>query len=153
MSLSDDFNIPVLVDKLGGTSISTPERFENAITVALREKDRECRRIIVVSALGGVTDQLIKTIDEALSRSGKHGTLVEDIISRHKDLLAAVARPEEVSSVLAELDDVWRELQELLDGVYLLRECTPRSRDSVLSSGGRAADTNMTTTRRTHRLL
>src|SRR5690625_268385 len=139
MSLSDDFNIPVLVDKLGGTSISTPERFENAITVALREKDRECRRIIVVSALGGVTDQLIKTIDEALSRSGKHGTLVEDIISRHKDLLAAVARPEEVSSVLAELDDVWRELQELLDGVYLLRECTPRSRDAVLSIGERAA--------------
>src|SRR5690625_2531708 len=106
MSLNGDFNKPVRGHKRGCTSLSTPERFESAIAVALREKERECRRIIVVSALGGVTDQLIMSIDEARSRSGKHGTLVEDIISRHKDLLAAVARPEEVSSVLAELDDV-----------------------------------------------
>ena len=138
MSLSEDPNLPVLVDKLGGTSISTPERFENAISVALSE-DRACRRIIVVSALGGVTDALIKSIDEALSRSGKHGAVVDEIIKRHRQLIEVLASPEEVDTVWSDLDDVWRELQELLDGVYLLRECTPRSRDAVLSIGERAA--------------
>ena len=52
--------------------------------------------------------------------------------------MAALAPLEERAELRAEQNALWGEAGDLLDGVWLLRECTPRTRDAILSFGERA---------------
>lgn len=130
---------PIRVYKFGGTSVANAERIQRAATLVLEESAENVRRIVVVSALGGVTDVLVQAIDRALSRDDAYRTAVADIIARHERVASEVATESELPSVRNHLEETWRELEELLDGIYLLRECTPRSRDAILSMGERAS--------------
>ncbi|MEM7788868.1 MAG: aspartate kinase, partial [Bacteroidota bacterium] len=64
---------PVHVAKFGGTSVATPERIRRA--VRLVAEGPAGRRVVVVSALGGTTDDLLAALDAALARTG-HDALV-----------------------------------------------------------------------------
>ena len=128
--------LPVNVYKFGGTSVQTAERIKRVVEL-VREEEAEGLKIVVISALGGVTDQLIAAIDQALARSGKHTEILESLKQRHSTAVESLARDVEKDELRAELDVRWRELGELLDGVYLLRECTLRTRDAIIGMGER----------------
>jgi bifunctional aspartokinase / homoserine dehydrogenase 1 len=136
MAFSSD--IPVHVFKFGGTSVATAERIQKVVEL-VRAEPKHARKVVVVSALGGVTDQLIKMIDEALARTGEHRTLLEQVRKRHEEALAILAKESEQESIRAQQEERWRELAELLDGVYLLRECTLRTRDAIIGMGERVS--------------
>ena len=127
---------PVYVYKFGGTSVQTADRIKRAVDLVLRD-DVKGLRVVVVSALGGVTDQLITAVNEALARSGKHTEIVETLKKRHTAAVDLLVPETEKAHVTAELDARWRELGELLDGVFLLRECTKRTHDAVIGMGER----------------
>jgi aspartokinase/homoserine dehydrogenase 1 len=129
---------PFHVFKFGGTSVATPERIRQVVSL-VQAAPSAVRRVVVVSALGGVTDQLLRAIDEALARSGAHPSLLAALRQRHEEALVALARPEEQARLRLELDALWHNLGELLDGVSLLRECTPRTRDAIIGTGERAS--------------
>ncbi|MEL6613321.1 MAG: aspartate kinase, partial [Bacteroidota bacterium] len=100
---------------------------------------------VVVSAMGrasagqrGVTDTLLEAIAAALDRTGEHRARLEAIRRRYLDAVAALAPLEERAELRAEQNALWGEAGDLLDGVWLLRECTPRTRDAILSFGERA---------------
>jgi bifunctional aspartokinase / homoserine dehydrogenase 1 len=95
--------------------------------------------VVVTSALGGVTDQLLRAITEAEQRSGTHRKILEEIRQRHHGVAAAVAPGEELDGLGAVLDGVLAEVDELLHGIYLLRQCTPRFSDAIVSAGERLA--------------
>lgn len=137
MASAEESGRPFVVDKFGGTSVATLERIRRVVALVLAD-DQPRRRVVVVSALGGVTDLLIRAVNDAVSRSDRHGEILAEIIQRHNLVLDGlqIDDREEIRPVLAEL---WRELEELLDGVYLLRECTPRTKDAVMSIGERAS--------------
>lgn len=128
---------PFFIDKFGGSSVASIERIRNIVPLVLAEHP-DHRRIVVVSALGGVTDLLIGAVDTAIERSDRHGEILAQIIERHNAALDQL-KPETRTPVREVLDELWQELEELLDGVYLLRECTPRTRDVVMSMGERAS--------------
>jgi bifunctional aspartokinase / homoserine dehydrogenase 1 len=132
-------SLPVRVYKFGGTSVATADRILRAARLVLDESDVPVRRIVVVSALGGVTDNLVETIELALNRDDRYRTVVADIVARHDRVVSEIAPETDVSRIGSAIKEVWRELEELLDGIYLLRECTPRSRDAILSMGERAS--------------
>ena len=125
---------PVYVHKFGGTSVATAERIRRAVRLVLDE-DSDGVRIVVVSALGGVTDTLLEAIDLALARAGNHGKILQDLGARHLAVAEAVASEAERDALRGVLEARMLELTELLDGVYLLRECTDRARDAVLGMG------------------
>lgn len=129
---------PVHVFKFGGTSVGTPERIQNVVRLVLDEP-ADARRVVVVSALGGVTDRLLQAIDEALQRTEQHRAILEELRKRHAAAVQALVGPEEQEALLVHLAARWRELGELLDGVYLLRECTRRTRDAVIGMGERVS--------------
>lgn len=126
----------VNVYKFGGTSVQTADRIRRAVELVL-EEDVEGLRVVVVSALGGVTDQLIIAVDEALARTGKHTEIIATVRRRHDAALETLVKDDERPKVAAELEARWRELGELLDGVFLLRECTNRTRDAIIGMGER----------------
>ncbi|MEM8558107.1 MAG: bifunctional aspartate kinase/homoserine dehydrogenase I [Bacteroidota bacterium] len=135
----------LLVAKFGGTSVATPERIRHAVGLVRTTMPEACRRIVVVSAMGrarpegrGVTDALLDAIAAALDRTGEHRSLLDALRRRYLDAVATLAPLEERADLRAEQNALWGEAGDLLDGVWLLRECTPRTRDAILSFGERA---------------
>merc|ERR1719316_1867343 len=60
--------LPWVVMKFGGTSVSTPERWEVITTQMKKIRAAGLRPFVAISALGSVTNRLIKSIDEALEQ-------------------------------------------------------------------------------------
>lgn len=122
------------VYKFGGTSVQTTERIRRVVELVVREPD-DGLKIVVISALGGVTDQLFAAVDEAVARSGKHGEILSALKQRHLDAVAELAKEDERARLRREIEERLTELGELLDGVYLVRECTLRTRDAIIGMG------------------
>ncbi|MBO6575223.1 MAG: bifunctional aspartate kinase/homoserine dehydrogenase I [Rhodothermales bacterium] len=126
------------VYKFGGTSVGTPERVKSVVHLVAAEP-ADAARVVVVSAFGGVTDDLLAAMDAALARSGEHVDLVAGIHRRHEAAIGELVAADEQERLRAEIGHLFRDLRELLDGVYLLRECTPRTRDAIIGVGERAS--------------
>ncbi|WP_420456283.1 bifunctional aspartate kinase/homoserine dehydrogenase I [Rubrivirga sp.] len=123
------------VSKFGGTSVATPDRVRRVVEL-VAATPAEGRKVVVVSALGGTTDDLLAALDAALARAG-HADAVAAIRQRHHAAADALARADDRDSLQSTLDARLGELTELLDGVSLLREATDRTRDAVLATGER----------------
>ena len=70
--------LPVRIYKFGGTSVATADRIRRVTDLVLSEP-ATVRRVVVVSALGGVTDELIRCIDLALARNADYLNVVARI--------------------------------------------------------------------------
>ncbi|MEM8599408.1 MAG: bifunctional aspartate kinase/homoserine dehydrogenase I [Bacteroidota bacterium] len=130
-----------VIHKFGGTSVGTPERVRGAVRLiaAERYRQRRGRLVVVSSAFGGVTDRLLEAIRAAVARKETHRTILGEIRERHEAALRDLADPAEHPSLRAHLDALWEQVRELLDGVFLLRECSPRFTDAIISAGERAS--------------
>lgn len=118
----------MIVMKFGGTSVGSRERLEHVGQLVARVDEPV---IVVVSAMGGTTDQLLDA-----GRAAEVGELeavsaaIEAIRVRHHDATDDV-------EAHAEVDVLLTDLTGLLRGVSLLREQTPRSRALLASFGER----------------
>ncbi|HUX41325.1 MAG TPA: bifunctional aspartate kinase/homoserine dehydrogenase I [Rectinemataceae bacterium] len=123
--------------KFGGTSVGSPDAIRRVVDIALENPGA----IVVVSALGGVTDAIIGTAREAVAAVDGDATAwterFEGIAKRHQDTLAAVASGPRLLEAAKEADRLLSDLRELLRGVALLRELSPRSLDLLVSFGER----------------
>src|SRR3989344_4673306 len=116
----------MIVMKFGGTSLANAERIKNISDII---KARLVRKpVVVVSAVGGVTDLLLNAAKEA-SRGVNPNEKVEEIIDIHKNILRGLNLKDEFL-----MDDFVR-LYDTLNGVYLLKELSPRSLDLIASFG------------------
>ena len=126
---------PIHVAKFGGTSVGSPERVREVVRL-VAAMPRSVRPVVVSSAFGGVTDRLLAAISAAKARSGEHTVILAELRARH---LTALAREDEHAALGHQLDAIFGGVAELLQGVYLLRECTPRFQDAIISAGERLA--------------
>jgi len=118
---------PRVVMKFGGTSLGTPHAMARMAAHILRE---ERPRLVVVSAVGGVTDQLLVAAAAALAGDDTDPAR-EAIRDRHAVILAAEGL---APDLLADLED---DLSDLLAGISKLGEFTLRTRDWLQSLGER----------------
>jgi aspartate kinase len=126
----------VIVMKFGGTSVGSAERLE---AVARLVEERLPRRpLVVVSALGGVTDELIRGGRLAVARDPGTEALVDGLRKRHEEAVRALL-PEgpERERLLSHVETVLAELRVLYRGVHYLEELTPRSLDAISAMGER----------------
>ena len=131
-------NSSTYVYKFGGTSVRDPQRIRLAVSLTTTSGDAG-RKIVVVSALGGVTDQLLQAVELAEMRDPGYHAYLEEIARRHEQVLLDVVASTEQAGIRTQLEKLWHYLGELLDGVFLLRECTARTRDALIGMGERAA--------------
>jgi len=117
-----------LVMKFGGTSVSSPDRWE-IIRDLLRERQAAgFRPVVVHSAIGHVSDGLEAALDAAIG--GDYEALLDEIVAEHETLAQALGLDD-----AALLDDFVGELRQLLAGIRLVREISPRVKARVMSLG------------------
>ena len=128
------------VAKFGGTSVATPERMRRVVGLVMDDGAApDVRRVVVTSALGGVTDRLLDALRLAETHDGGYRDVLREVARRHEDALKELVPTGEQPPIREQLEALWREIGELLTGVYLLRQCTPRFSDAIVSAGERAS--------------
>jgi aspartate kinase len=130
-----------IVMKFGGTSVADGKRIRNVATLAARfSKGNQV--VVVCSAMGDVTDQLVGLTEEA--RAGAEEAVearLKGIRERHAAALKSAVRSGPVAAkVRRSLAETENRLEKLALGSTILRELTPRSRDGILSCGERLSN-------------
>jgi aspartokinase/homoserine dehydrogenase 1 len=120
--------------KFGGSSVQTPERIRNVVKIIKADKQA---RVVVCSAFGGITDQLISTAKMAEQGDEDYKNLFKEIEKRHIDAAKELIEIKRQSSVVAQVKNLLNELEELLEGIFLLRELSKRTLDNIVSFGER----------------
>ncbi|QWX84734.1 bifunctional aspartate kinase/homoserine dehydrogenase I [Cellulophaga sp. HaHaR_3_176] len=119
--------------KFGGTSVANAENI--SLVKNIVSKSKSDKTIVVVSALGGVTDLLLKTASLAATQNTEYKIVFKQIEDRHistiKELIPVVAQSKILSKVKSELNT----LETLLEGAFLIGEITPRLSDKIVSFG------------------
>ncbi len=128
--------------KFGGTSVGSVESIKQVIQIIdsyRRDDGSQPGDLITVvfSAMGGVTNQLIEIGRMATTGNTDYMELVRRIEDRHFNVIKALIPVKEQSKVFAQVRGVINELEDLLRGVSLIRELSPRTLDLITSFGER----------------
>ena len=91
--------------------------------------------IVVVSAFGGITDQLLCTANMAAHGDGSYTTQTQEIEKRHSETVKKLIDSAEQDIALAFVKSLIQELDDILKGLFLLHELTPKIQDMILSFG------------------
>lgn len=118
--------------KFGGTSVQDAARIANVARIALGRLSE--RPVVVTSAMGGVTNELVRTIDCA-RRGDRAGLDAATLALRERHLQATEALGPAAETARERLEWRLRELRVLLRGVRLTGQATPRASDAVLGYG------------------
>ena len=122
--------------KFGGTSVASPGALRRVADIV---KSTKGDRIVVVSATAGTTDALIAGARNAEGGDARGAQdKVEELAAAHKNL-AADALGFESADVLKEIADLSERTSALLQSVAILRECTARTLDAIVSYGERVS--------------
>ena len=121
--------------KFGGSSVATPDRIKDVLKILKSYYAKGEKFAVVFSAFGGVTDSLVKMSKLAARGNTAYQELFEGFHLRHIE--AAEVLLGKNHSILEELHNNHEVLRNLLHGIYLLREASPRTVDYVLSFGER----------------
>jgi aspartokinase/homoserine dehydrogenase 1 len=122
--------------KFGGSSVATPERIKSVIDIVKPYLVGE-PVTLVFSAFGGVTDVLIKLSQQAWTGDESYTYNLKQLEDRHIDAVRALINIQRQSTVLAKVKTTINELEDVLHGIFLVKERTPRTLDFVMSFGER----------------
>ncbi|HLT72150.1 MAG TPA: bifunctional aspartate kinase/homoserine dehydrogenase I [Cyclobacteriaceae bacterium] len=121
--------------KFGGSSVANPERIESVIKIIDPYRTEDVA--VVFSAFGGVTDALIEVSQHALLGDTDYKLALAQIENRHLEVVRNLIGIRKQGSILAQVKIRINELEDVLNGVYLVKERTPRTLDYIMSFGER----------------
>ncbi|SKB80532.1 bifunctional aspartate kinase/homoserine dehydrogenase I [Daejeonella lutea] len=124
--------------KFGGTSVGSVESISKLLQIVEREDQSTGNPVIVLSAMSGVTNLLSAMADKA-SQGGTFQDELKQLEERHFDVIKELLAVSRQNPVFTQLRILFNEIEDLLQGVSMLRELTPRTRDLVLSYGERCS--------------
>ena len=121
--------------KFGGTSVGSVESILNVKKIV---EGSEEPVIVVVSALGGITDQLIKTSHLALSGDTRYIDSYNSMVNRHHQMIdAIIPDADKQVSLLKTVDALLDDLKSIYQGVYLIRDLSEKTANAIVSYGER----------------
>jgi len=122
------------VIKFGGSSVANAENI-NKVVAIVEQALKKDKTVVVVSALGGVTDTLISSAATAAEGNEKYKEILTQIEQRHLELVKGLIPVTQQSSVLSMVKKYCNELEDICNGIFLLRELSARTKDRVVSYG------------------
>lgn len=120
--------------KFGGSSLASPDRIK-AVGRIILDEARQHRVIVVVSALEGVTNQLLECARLAERGDSTYERLYQKVARRHHSVLKELVAGRRNARTRAAVDQLLAELAEVLHGIHLLRHAPPRTLDMAASFG------------------
>jgi aspartate kinase len=128
-----------IVMKFGGTSVATGENIRRVANIVADSVKKDQRVVVVVSALAGVTNQLVEEAEQAKKKDEKQiQEFTRKLVEKH---VATVTEAIDNKSIQKEVEQVIKktvgELEKVLTGICYVGEITPKSRDYVMSFGER----------------
>lgn len=125
------------VMKFGGTSVGSVNSILNLKSIVESAAEKE-NVIVVVSALGGITDKLIKTSQLAVNGDPAFNEEFRQIVARHHELIEGIIPDEEKRiALLQDVDKLLNELDNIYQGLALINNITPKSEATIVSYGER----------------
>jgi len=123
--------------KFGGSSVGNAERIKNVVDIVINSLKVNKKVAVVFSAFQGITDLLIETGNQAALGSNIYLTSLETITNKHKTILRDLVKHENYNEYEVIVERRLNELYELLQGVFLIKELTPKTLDYLMSFGER----------------
>lgn len=94
--------------------------------------------IVVVSALGGITDKLITTSQMAAEGNAAYEKQYRDIVNRHIEMVyTVIPASEKRTDLLDKVNELLSELKNIFQGIYLIRDLSPKTSATIVSYGER----------------
>lgn len=118
--------------KFGGTSVSGPSHIR-AVKDIIRSTPG--KQVVVVSAMGGVTDLLLQLAELASQQKVEYKSVFKEIEQRHLQCAKELLPISEQSSVLSHIKSELNVLETLAEGAFLIGEITPKLSDKMVSYG------------------
>jgi aspartokinase/homoserine dehydrogenase 1 len=120
--------------KFGGTSVGSAQAIQQTISIVQQALEQH-PLLVVVSAMGGTTDQLIASGTLAAAGNETYKETVAQIEHRHLETVKALVPVQQQSSTLSLVKKVCNEVEDLCNGIYLLGELSARTKDKLVSYG------------------
>ena len=119
--------------KFGGTSVANAENIRKVRDIIQSKKGTKI--VIVISALGGVTDQLLQCGLSAANGEDHYKENVQKVTERHLSVVKDLLPLNKQSSILSFVMQQFNEVEDICNGIFLLNDFTERTRDRILSYG------------------
>ena len=123
------------VMKFGGSSVGS---VNSILSVKKIVEAVEEPVIVVVSALGGITDKLINTSKMAADGDAAYEKEYRDIVNRHIEMVyTVIPAGDKRSELLDKVNELLNELKDIFQGIYLIRDLSPKTSATIVSYGER----------------
>ena len=123
------------VMKFGGTSVGSVNSILSVKKIVESVKEPV---IVVVSALGGITDMLINTSKMAAAGNPDYENEFREIVYRHVEMIKEVVPAGEAQVELQrQIGELLNELKDIFQGIYLIKDLSPKTADTIVSYGER----------------
>jgi len=123
--------------KFGGTSVGSVKSILSLKDIVEKESKHQ-EVVVVVSALGGITDQLLKTSHLALKGDERWKDEFHAMVERHHKMIdTAITDTDDREELFNKVDQLFDQLQSLYYGVYLIHDLSNKTQDAIVSYGER----------------
>ncbi|HKG07004.1 MAG TPA: bifunctional aspartate kinase/homoserine dehydrogenase I [Pedobacter sp.] len=123
--------------KFGGTSVGSVESISTLITILKSEREEQ-NPVVVLSAMGGVTNILLEMAENARILQD-YSAQLKQVEEQHFHVIRTLLPASAQNPVLTKLKIYFNELEDILQSVYNLRELSPQTKDLILSYGERCS--------------
>ena len=131
--------------KFGGTSVGSVSSILSLQKIVEKEAKHQ-PVIVVVSALGGITDQLIATSRLAFQGNENWRTEFNSMVARHHKMIdTIITNPEDREHLFSKVDSLFEQLQSIYYGVFLIHDLSKKTEDTIVSYGERLSSIIVTT--------
>jgi len=121
--------------KFGGSSVGSVDSILSVKRIVEAQPEPV---IVVVSALGGITDQLLRTSQLALSGDVAYLTSYAEIAQRHHTMIdTVISKGAGRDGLIRVIDGLLEELRSIFQGVYLIHDLSPKTQAAIVSYGER----------------
>lgn len=123
--------------KFGGTSVGSVDSIL-CLKQIVEKESQQGPVIVVVSALGGITDKLIATSQLALRGDDRWEQEYNAIVARHQDMIDhIILDPLERIQLLGKVNPLLEQLRSIYTGVYLIHDLSEKTQAAIVSYGER----------------